>query len=194
VFSPRRTRREEILEQAALLFAASGFAGVTVDDIGAACGISGPALYHHFAGKEAVLGEMLVSISEHLVAMGTDISNRGGDAAATLGLLVDAHAEFAATRPELITVQTRDLVYAPEDDQRTVRRLQRRYVERWVDVLGDVRPELDVAERRATVHAVFGLLNSSPYVPGMSPAALVDLFAELGRRTLQVSGAGRPNR
>ena len=60
------TRRQELLVIAADQFAAFGFHSVTVDDIGRAAGISGPALYHHFAGKEALLGEMLVSISQHL--------------------------------------------------------------------------------------------------------------------------------
>ena len=53
-------RREQILATAAELFAARGFHGVSVADIGAACGISGPALYKHFASKDAVLAEMLV--------------------------------------------------------------------------------------------------------------------------------------
>ena len=38
----------QILRQAARLFAERGFRGTSVDDIGAACGISGPALYKHF--------------------------------------------------------------------------------------------------------------------------------------------------
>ena len=66
------TRREQILATAADLFAARGFHGVSVDDLGAACGISGPALYRHFASKDAVLAEMLVSISERLLEVGRE--------------------------------------------------------------------------------------------------------------------------
>jgi AcrR family transcriptional regulator len=51
----RRSRREEILEIAVGLFASRGYHGVSMDDIGAAAGVTGPALYHHFAGKEAML-------------------------------------------------------------------------------------------------------------------------------------------
>ena len=54
----------QILATAAELFAARGFHGVSVADLGAACGISGPALYKHFPSKDAMLAEMLVSISE----------------------------------------------------------------------------------------------------------------------------------
>ncbi|MGC9500044.1 TetR/AcrR family transcriptional regulator [Streptomyces sp. WG7] len=61
------TRREQILREAARLFAERGFHGVGVDEIGAAVGISGPGLYRHFAGKDAMLAELLVGISDSLL-------------------------------------------------------------------------------------------------------------------------------
>lgn len=64
------TRREQILREAARLFAERGFHGVGVDEIGAAVGISGPGLYRHFAGKDAMLAELLVGISGQLLTGG----------------------------------------------------------------------------------------------------------------------------
>ncbi len=61
------TRREQILKEAARLFAERGFHGVGVDEIGAAVGISGPGLYRHFPGKDAMLAELLVGISGQLL-------------------------------------------------------------------------------------------------------------------------------
>ena len=61
------TRRQELLAIAAEQFATRGYHNVTVDDIGAAAGVTGPALYHHFTGKEQLLGEMLIAISQHLL-------------------------------------------------------------------------------------------------------------------------------
>ncbi|WP_333753001.1 MULTISPECIES: helix-turn-helix domain-containing protein, partial [unclassified Streptomyces] len=61
------TRREQILKEAARLFAERGFHGVGVDEIGAAVGISGPGLYRHFPGKDAMLAELLVGISDSLL-------------------------------------------------------------------------------------------------------------------------------
>src|SRR4051794_41241442 len=73
------SRREQILRAAAQLFAQRGSRNVGVDDIGAAVGVTGPAIYRHFAGKDAMLAEMLVRISERLLAGGTE---RGGAAGA----------------------------------------------------------------------------------------------------------------
>src|SRR5437773_12310287 len=63
----RRSRRDEILDIAVGLFASRGYHGVSMDDIGAAAGVTGPALYHHFAGKEAMLIAALVPVSQGLL-------------------------------------------------------------------------------------------------------------------------------
>ncbi|MGH3360722.1 MAG: TetR/AcrR family transcriptional regulator, partial [Nocardioidaceae bacterium] len=60
-------RKQQILDTAAELFATRGFHGVSVHDIGTAVGVSGPALYRYFDGKNAILAEMLVDISERLL-------------------------------------------------------------------------------------------------------------------------------
>lgn len=156
-------RKEQILLAAAPLFAERGFHGVTIDDIGAAVGISGPGIYRHFRGKDAVLAAMLVGISRHLLDGGQhEVAGAAGPAAA-LDRLIAWQVEFALDHPELITVQDRDLASLDTDAARTVRRLQRSYVELWVDALRGVRPGLAESAARAMAHATFGLLNSTPH-------------------------------
>jgi len=163
---PGRSRRDVILRESARLFARRGFHGVSIDDLGAAVGISGPAIYRHFPGKEALLGEVLVSISERLLAGGLERAASSDDPVAVLDALVGFHVDFALTYPELITVQDRDFHNLGEDDARTVRRLQRAYVELWVEAVRKVRPGVSDDTARAATHAAFGLLNSTPHGPG----------------------------
>src|SRR5688500_20208370 len=66
------SRREQILQAAARLFAERGSRAVGVDDVGAAVGVTGPAIYRHFASKDAMLAEILVRISERLLAGGSE--------------------------------------------------------------------------------------------------------------------------
>ena len=155
------SRREQILAVAARLFARHGFHGVSIADLGAAVGVSGPALYRHFPGKEALLEEMLVGISEHLLAGGR--ARSGGDPRTDLLALVDFHVGFATREPELIVVQDRDLANLPDEARRRVRVLQRTYVEIWVDALLGVHPDWTRPAARVAAHGVFGLLNSTPY-------------------------------
>ncbi|MEU2349488.1 TetR/AcrR family transcriptional regulator [Modestobacter sp. NPDC049651] len=166
----RPSRREQILRAAAQLFAERGSRAVGVDDVGAAVGISGPALYRHFASKDAMLAEMLVRISERLLAGGRErIAAAGDDPAGQLRALIDFHVDFALGNPALITVQDRDLGALAEADARRVRSLQRAYVEEWVAVLARLHPGAPTAACRARAHAVFGLINSTPHSAGRLP-------------------------
>ncbi|WP_280231320.1 TetR/AcrR family transcriptional regulator, partial [Nocardia cyriacigeorgica] len=59
-------RRRQLLDAGARLIADRGFLGMRLDDLGAAVGISGPAVYRHFPNKEALLVELLVGVSRRL--------------------------------------------------------------------------------------------------------------------------------
>jgi AcrR family transcriptional regulator len=156
-------RREQILATAAELFAARGFHGVSVADLGAACGVSGPALYRHFASKHAMLAEMLVSISEELLEVGRSRARQADGPHEALHALVGWHVDFALHNRPLIVVQDRDWASLPEDAREQVRSLQRRYVDLWVTQLRALRPGLTARQGRAMAHAAFGLLNSTPH-------------------------------
>ena len=177
----RPSRREQILQAAAQLFAERGSRAVGVDDVGAAVGVTGPAIYRHFASKDAMLAEMLVRISEHLLAGGSErVAGAGDDPAAQLRALIAFHVDFALDNPALITVQDRDLGNLADDDAAQVRRLQRRYVEEWVAVLARLHRGADAATCRARAHAVFGLINSTPHSAGrLSRPAMATLLADM---------------
>ncbi|GAA1547154.1 TetR family transcriptional regulator BkaR [Dactylosporangium maewongense] len=163
----RRSRREEILEIAVGLFATRGYHGVSMDDIGAAAGVTGPALYHHFAGKEAMLAAALIPVSEQLLDGGQKrIADSSDDPAAALATLVDFHVEFALANPAVIALHLHELDRLPEEPRRQIRRLQRLYVEEWVSTLTALRGELNAGEARVLAHAAFGLMNSTPFLGG----------------------------
>lgn len=157
------SRRDQILATAASLFAARGFHGVSVVEIGAACGISGPALYKHFASKDAVLADMLVSISERLLADGTQRVEAASGPAPAVAALVDFHVTFALEHRPLIVVQDRDWESLPDTARERVRDLQRAYVDLWAGQLRLLDPALSLGPARARAHATFGLINSTPH-------------------------------
>ena len=134
-----------------------------IDDIGAAVGVSGPALYRHFRSKDAMLGEMLTSISQFLFSGGQSRVDGVADTGHALRELIRFHVDFALNNPSLITVQERNLGNLTDEDRRRVRALQRRYVEVWVDTIRMAVDGVDQPAARAAAHAVFGLINSTPH-------------------------------
>lgn len=181
----KAARRHEILVAAARLMARSGFHSVRLDDIGAEVGISGPAMYRYFKAKEEVLADMLLDISRRLVDGGSAVAERGGDATVVLDRLISVHVDFVVHEPDLISVQFRDLGSLPAEPRHEVRRLQRRYVQIWVDTLCRLRPDLPLEDARTHVHAVFGLLNSSPRLPELPGTRMSELLSRMARSALE---------
>ena len=163
------TRRAQILETAAELVARRGFHGVSVGELGAACGISGPGIYKHFPSKDAILADMLVSISVELLSVGRSRSAAAGSPAPALAALIDWHIEFALSNQALIVVQDRDWDSLPVEAREKVRTLQRQYVDLWA---AQLRGVLDASTLLA---AIFGFLPAED---------MRDLLRDLARRAL----------
>ena len=179
-------RRQAMLDAAARLFAERGFNGVSIEDLGGATGVSGPAVYRHFPSKQAVLAALLVGVSRDLLEGGAAVIAASDDDAAALRSLVRFHVDFALSNPDVIRVQDRDLDGLAGEDRHAVRALQRRYVELWVTVLEHEHPDVDTAVLRTRAHAVFGLINSTPHSGQSLPRER--LRAELERMALVALG------
>jgi AcrR family transcriptional regulator len=187
-------RRSQLAAAAERLIAEHGYLAVRLEDIGAAAGVSGPAIYRHFPNKEALLVELLVGISTRLLAGAQDVTSSAADADSALQGLIDFHLDFAFSESDLIRIQDRDLGNLPPSAKRQVRRKQRQYVEIWVDVLRRRTPGISEADARLMAHATFGLLNSTPHSvkPGQTKAAEASSRTVLRAMTVAaLTSAGR---
>jgi AcrR family transcriptional regulator len=67
-----RATRGQLIEVATSLFADHGYEGTSIEAVLAAAGVSRGALYHHFAGKEALFAAVVSAISDRVVAEVTE--------------------------------------------------------------------------------------------------------------------------
>jgi AcrR family transcriptional regulator len=171
-------RRSALLHAAAALFAERGFERVSLEDLGAAVGISGPAVYRHFANKQAVLAALLIDVSRDLVAGADSVLDSSVDADSALRALIAFHVEFALANPDVIVVQDRDLDSLRTADHEIIRSLQRGYIEAWVDALAAIHPATPIGELRIRARATFGLINSTPHSARTAPKSSVRTLLE----------------
>jgi AcrR family transcriptional regulator len=157
----RGERRELILASAISLFEENGFHGAGIDDIAAAAGVTGPAIYRHFKNKDAVLVALFDRLGERLDEILKTVASLDGRPA--IETLVRLHVRLAFEERALIVVYISEERNLPDGERRRVRRYQRAYVEAWADLLRPLRPDLSDDERRTAVHAAIGLLNSTGY-------------------------------
>lgn len=155
-------RSDSLLHEAARLFAERGYPGVSLEDIGAAVGVSGPAVYRHFAGKQALLGAVLLKVSADLVAGGTAVAASSTTDDERMLALIHFHVRFALSNADVIRVQDRDIAHLASTDRTEVRRLQRAYIDLWIATLEPLYTAT-ADELRLRVQGCFGLINSTPH-------------------------------
>lgn len=59
-----KSTREMIMQEALVMFAAKGYAAVSMRDIAAAVGIRASSIYHHFRGKQEVFDALVQTANE----------------------------------------------------------------------------------------------------------------------------------
>jgi AcrR family transcriptional regulator len=186
----RPYRRDDILAAAVTLFHERGYHATGMDEIGAATGITGPAIYRHFRNKEEILETLVLERSTAAL----DESRAIVDAeppkgSTTLDQLVAHYVRFLLTNPALAVVAAHERRTLRAEVRAELNRMERLYHEEWVGALRRVRPELDDAEARVMVRAAHGMgVSAVGYKSGLDADALSTLMQ---RMMLQLLGADR---
>jgi len=179
------SRREAILTAAMRLFGDRGYQAVGMDEIGAAAGITGASLYHHFPGKSAILA---TSLNRCLEAMMFDVSSAfdaAADSAQALHLILNACVRASLEHGEAFGALLGEVGSLPDGDRRRIRAMQRDYLTEWSALLGRLRPELSDSDARVLVHATFTVVHAILRIPRLrSRPALDGELVSLGEAVL----------
>jgi AcrR family transcriptional regulator len=183
-------RKERILTAAAELVSKSGYHSVSMGDIGAAAGVTGPAIYRHFGSKSALLVALFDRAIDRLMQEAHDIEGERADPETTLLALVVSHVRFVVVDRSVAQVYYSEIQSLPENDRQRLRRRQRLYLEEWVHILAELRPDLNDGEARAVVHAAIGAIQSTLFhAQGPSGARLDELLVQAAEAVLGIAGS-----
>lgn len=167
-----------ILDAAKDLFYVRGFTAVGVNDLGAAVGVSGPAIYRHFSSKAEILTTLFDEAMDRLLELAGPPLD---DPRENLLALARTHAEFALRDRALVSVYMREERSLSDAERTRLRRRQRAFVDRWVRALERCAPGRSPDEIEASAHALIGMLLSAAHWPGSvrGNVAYADLLVDL---------------
>jgi AcrR family transcriptional regulator len=171
-------RRELILEAAVGLFHERGYPATSVDDIGQAVDVSGPAIYRHFSSKEEILVEAIKLAADEVHAVNGRAREETSDPRELLAGYIRAYTDVALERSALIAVWTREARHLTHERRSPMTRRLRSWSTEWVDALREARPELSPEEARLLVTAAIGMITSVTTGPEHHDPAL-DLAASI---------------
>ncbi|WP_194896738.1 TetR family transcriptional regulator [Catenulispora pinisilvae] len=171
-------RREQLTAIAAGLFARDGYHNVTVGDIAAAAGLSGPAIYRHFPGKQAILAEVVRSgFDEMDRVVAADLAGTS-DPAQRLRMTYRDLAAFVIRRPEFGVMWRREYRHLTPHDAAELAKRMARACDAAVAELRLLRPELDAADAESMAWAALSVLGSiSDHRVRLPRAAFEELLA-----------------
>lgn len=156
-----RDRKAQLARAAAELFRHRGYHAVGVNDIAAAAGVTGPAVYRHFQNKQAVLGHVLLTGVDVLARrLGGAVAAAEGDPGGGLRPLLAAAAEVSIEQRDLTALWRWQGRHLHQADQKEVIRRTGVLLAGWQKGLRGLRPELDDADASLLCFAALSVFGS----------------------------------
>jgi AcrR family transcriptional regulator len=164
------SRREAVLAAAITLFAEHGYAGVSIDDIGAALGITGPGTYNHFSSKLDILLTALNRGTSYLMLDVTEALSSATDEVTAVMSLIDSYLHIATAHPYLLDLLITESRQLPADERQRIRQIQRDYISEWTQLLARLEPTSDPTVLRIKVQAALTVVNNTARTPHLVQA------------------------
>jgi AcrR family transcriptional regulator len=149
--SPTPTRRDELLQLAATMFAERGLRATTVRDIADSAGILSGSLYHHFKSKEQMVQEVLRDFLDWLFGRYREIVDTQPNPLERLkGLFMASFEAIEYRHAQVVIYQDEAKRLSGQPQFAFVETRNKEQRKMWVEVLnqgieeGYLRPDIDV--------------------------------------------------
>ena len=153
-----KDRKARIALAGAELFCERGYHGVSVDEIAAAVGISGPAVYRHFPNKYAILVHATREVVGALLAATEEPA--ASDADGLLDELLRALAEVTVSRRRVAGLYQWEGRYLTPEHRQEFAASMATLIGRVAAPLRELRPELTAAQADLLVNAALSAFGS----------------------------------
>lgn len=124
----RAAKGDEVLDSAAALFAANGFAATSVREVADRAQLTKAGLYYHIRGKEDLLYSICAHSIETILAGARRAVAEAADPRSRIRALIRNHAAFFERHPDNLTVLTRDMNALSDEPRAAIRKLERDYL------------------------------------------------------------------
>ena len=158
-------RTDQVARAAADLFQEFGYQNVSIDRIGAAVGLTGPAVYRHFKGKHEILVHALMSQVRLVEELHTVVADQGTTTEEQMQLLLAGFGDLTVNGNEA-TLWRREQRHLEESERDVFRRYFADTYERIAASILAVNPELGRRKAELLGFAVLAMYSHTPDMRG----------------------------
>jgi len=153
-------KRRAILNRSAALFAQNGYDRTAMAEVAAACGVSKALLYHYYAGKDALLFDILREHLQELIDAAAAVE-RSLPPRARLRALVGALLEAYRDADHQHKIQINEMSKLPPERHRMLVGIERELVAIYAEAIAQVLPAIgrDKSLLKPVTMSLFGMLN-----------------------------------
>ncbi|MDV7098866.1 TetR/AcrR family transcriptional regulator [Gordonia amicalis] len=179
--NPRGPRAEQIIRAATTLFQEAGYRNVSIEQIGAAVGLTGPAVYRHFPGKHEILVQSLLTQVDLLDELVREADGYSEAPEAQLRRFLDRLGDLTANHDVSILWRREQRHLHPTQLEQ-----MRAYFTRFSDYIADkvaaARPDLSIDDARLLGFAVLSLFSNTSIIRGsMAPVRVMQIQQAIAR-------------
>ncbi|WP_176455965.1 TetR/AcrR family transcriptional regulator [Gordonia sp. IITR100] len=158
-------RLEHLVREATRLFQEFGYRNVSMEQIGATVGLTGPALYRHFPSKQDILAQALTAQVRTVSRFMADAQERGGTPEEQIGLFFDALGDMTAHR-DVSILWNRERLHLERSGLSELNRSFGGLVDTLAAKISAARPAVDPAGAELLATAVLSVYSSTARMRG----------------------------
>ncbi len=152
---------DRVRDEALKLFAARGYAAVSMREIAAAVGVHAPALYNHFANKQSLLADLMLSHMDGLLNAWDEQAVAHEAPAQALERFARFHIRYHAGRADAVFISYMELRNLEPDNFLKVEKLRHTYEDILKSMLdkGVALGVMKVPDTRVAAMAIIAMLT-----------------------------------
>lgn len=153
------TKRQQILDAGAALFAKTGYPSAKMEEIARACGATKSMLYHYFPTKDQLLFAILDEHLDRVISAVEQVMSEGGTAQQRLNAFVTVYTQKSAQSRQRHIVAMYDAKFLPPDQQARLFEGEVKVTNMVTSLLRELSPSLPDELFKPYTMLLIGMLN-----------------------------------
>lgn len=168
-----KTRKDVIIEEAAILIREKGYVAATMRDIAAKVGIEAASLYNHIQSKQHILHEICFKLADQYTTKMSRIDSSEESAIVKLKQLIELHIDINTKYSALSTVMNDEWRHLKEPHLSRFLELRNSYERKFLRIIyeGKEQGELRDINPKVAMYSILGSIRwlQNWYSPGKQP-------------------------
>ncbi|AXT62776.1 TetR/AcrR family transcriptional regulator [Aquimarina sp. AD10] len=129
------SRKQEIINAAAILFKEKGYSAVTMRDLAKAMGIKAASLYNHIQSKQEILSTIIIDLAEEFTTGMNQIANSDQNAIQKLQNIINLHIDVTLRNSDGLASLNNDWMHLEEENLQYFEKMRHEYEESFRNIV-----------------------------------------------------------